>query len=206
MACLMLLEEWLCNIQGKTQENGDTEEAQTLVLSTGETEQKAELRIAPTDRELDRAAARMDGGTAAGWDGIPMSLVKAAGLGAHHLCQLLNKMGTSDTQSAGPIPPTHGLSGNRTGRSAGGSASSQYKAAGAADAYDGTTTHSTVASGWAFNVRLGKRRWGLHHGTICALPPAFRLAGSPFTGNSANAGCFGAVRRTTRGRVTYLPD
>ncbi|KAL1476773.1 hypothetical protein MTO96_036250 [Rhipicephalus appendiculatus] len=79
MACLPLLEEWLCNIQGKTQENGDAEAAQTLVLPTEETEQKAELRIAPTDRELDRAAARMDGGTAAGWDGIPMSLVKAAG-------------------------------------------------------------------------------------------------------------------------------
>ncbi|KAL1416063.1 hypothetical protein MTO96_006504 [Rhipicephalus appendiculatus] len=75
MACVPLLEEWL----RKTQENGDAEEAQTLVLPTGETEQKAELRIAPTDRELDRAAARMDGGTAAGWDGIPMSLVKAAG-------------------------------------------------------------------------------------------------------------------------------
>ncbi|KAH7940113.1 hypothetical protein HPB52_021862 [Rhipicephalus sanguineus] len=78
MACLPLLEEWLCNIQGKTQDSGDDEEAQPVILPTGETKQKAELRIAPTDRELGRAAARMDGGTAAGWDGIPMSLVKAA--------------------------------------------------------------------------------------------------------------------------------
>ncbi|KAL1424211.1 hypothetical protein MTO96_020422 [Rhipicephalus appendiculatus] len=36
--------------------------------------------------------------------------------------------------------------------------------------------------------------------------PAFRLAGSPFTGNAANAGFFVAVRRTTRGHFTYLPD
>ncbi|KAL1420802.1 hypothetical protein MTO96_023795 [Rhipicephalus appendiculatus] len=77
---------------------------------------------------------------------------------------------------------------------------------GAADAYDGASTHSTVASGWTYDVRLGERRWGLHHGTVYALPPAFRLAGSPFTGNTANAGCFVAVRRTTRGHVTYLPD
>ncbi|KAL1424208.1 hypothetical protein MTO96_020419 [Rhipicephalus appendiculatus] len=77
---------------------------------------------------------------------------------------------------------------------------------GAADAYDGASTHSTVASGWAYDVRLGERRWGLHHGTVYALPPAFRLAGSPFTGNAANAGFFVAVRRTTRGHFTYLPD
>ncbi|KAL1477122.1 hypothetical protein MTO96_035999 [Rhipicephalus appendiculatus] len=47
---------------------------------------------------------------------------------------------------------------------------------------------------------------GLHHGTVYAFPPAFRLAGSLFTGNAANAGCFVAVRRSTRGHVTYLPD
>ncbi|KAL1468414.1 hypothetical protein MTO96_041499, partial [Rhipicephalus appendiculatus] len=75
----------------------------------------------------------------------------------------------------------------------------------AADAYDGAS-HSTVASGWTFNVRLGERRWGLHHGTVYAFPPALRLAGSPFTGNAANAGCFVAIRRSTRGHFTYLPD
>lgn len=79
MACLPLLEQWLCsNIQGNIRENGNAEEAQAFVLPTGETEQKAELRTAHTNRELG-AAARMNGGTAAGWDGIPMSLVKAAG-------------------------------------------------------------------------------------------------------------------------------
>ncbi|KAL3218086.1 hypothetical protein MRX96_006065 [Rhipicephalus microplus] len=75
---------------------------------------------------------------------------------------------------------------------------------GAADAYDGASTHSTAESGRAYVLPLDEVPWDLRRGTVHAFPSAARLAASLFSDNTAKTECLSAVRQTTRDPITYL--
>ncbi|KAH7956866.1 hypothetical protein HPB52_013023 [Rhipicephalus sanguineus] len=78
--CLPLLEKWIESLQQRCDMEGVPINAEgPYTWPVAEEQTSADLRMAPTDREIKRAMKRVDAGTAPGCDGLPMSLIKALG-------------------------------------------------------------------------------------------------------------------------------
>ncbi|KAH7982632.1 hypothetical protein HPB52_006212 [Rhipicephalus sanguineus] len=74
------MEKWIESLQQRGDMEGVPVNAEgPYTWPVAEEQTSADLRMAPTDREIKRAMKRVDAGTAPGCDGLPMSLIKALG-------------------------------------------------------------------------------------------------------------------------------
>ncbi|KAH7970902.1 hypothetical protein HPB49_016631 [Dermacentor silvarum] len=77
---ISLLQEWLQSLQRQDAPDTLSEDmAGSYMLLTPEEQADADLQLALTEREFQRAVSRVDVGTAAGCEGTPMGLIKALG-------------------------------------------------------------------------------------------------------------------------------
>ncbi|KAH7969418.1 hypothetical protein HPB52_017829 [Rhipicephalus sanguineus] len=97
--CLPLLEKWIESLQQRGDMEGAPVNAEgPYTWPVAEEQTSADLRMAPTDREIKRAMKRVDAGTAPGCDGLPMSLIKALGPKAREkiLWAILGELGMTE--------------------------------------------------------------------------------------------------------------